>query len=71
MSKLQTLRAQGFDRSEHIPFTRSYRVKCSQCEACCINGVACHESGCPNQVYECKGCWNKVERRNSYCSDCL
>ena len=20
-----------------------------QCEACCINGVPCHEIGCPNQ----------------------
>jgi hypothetical protein len=23
-------------------------VKCDQCEALVINGVACHEAGCPN-----------------------
>lgn len=26
----------------------SYRVKCDQCEALVINGVPCHEQGCPN-----------------------
>lgn len=24
------------------------RVRCSQCEALTINGIACHETGCPN-----------------------
>ena len=23
-------------------------MKCNQCEACMINGVFCHETGCPN-----------------------
>ena len=25
------------------------RVACDQCEAAMINGVFCHETGCPNQ----------------------
>jgi hypothetical protein len=24
------------------------RIRCDQCEACMINGVFCHETGCPN-----------------------
>ena len=42
-------------------------MKCDQCEALMINGVFCHEIGCPNQhkkyidnewvsVYECFEC---------------
>ena len=23
-------------------------MRCDQCEACMINGVFCHETGCPN-----------------------
>lgn len=43
--KLARLEAQGFDRCR---LTRDgVRVGCSQCEALCINGVACHETGCP------------------------
>lgn len=38
----------GFDRSEHVPFTKQYRIQCSRCEALVINGVACHETGCPH-----------------------
>lgn len=45
---LQKILSLGFDRSEHIPFTKGFRIRCSQCEACCINGVPCHETGCPN-----------------------
>jgi hypothetical protein len=40
--------ALGFDRAEHIPFTRQYRIRCSQCDALVINGRPCHETGCPN-----------------------
>ena len=43
------------------------RKTCDQCEPMCINGVFCHESGCPNEakawvidewleVYECFEC---------------
>ena len=48
MTYLARLRARGFDLSEHVPFTKRYRVRCSQCDACAINGVACHETGCPH-----------------------
>jgi hypothetical protein len=42
------LRDSGFDRSEYDRASRSYRVRCSRCEATVVNGVACHERGCPN-----------------------
>ena len=48
---LAQLIEQGFDKSaddgDH------FRVQCSQCVAQVINGVACHEHGCPN-VYRAK-----------------
>ena len=42
----ERLRRQGFDRS-HVS-DGSVAVRCSQCEASVIQGVACHETGCPN-----------------------
>ena len=42
------LRASGFDLSENVPFTKSHRVRCSQCEALVVNGTPCHEDSCPN-----------------------
>jgi len=48
MSKVAQLWAAGFDLSEAVPFERAWRVRCSQCEACAINGIPCHERGCPN-----------------------
>jgi hypothetical protein len=47
--KGEVLRKQGFDHTEYDRSTGYYRVGCSQCECLVINGVACHESGCPNQ----------------------
>jgi hypothetical protein len=72
MTRLATLHAQGFDRSSHT-FGRPnlISVACSQCQSAVINGVACHERGCPNQVYECRGCNATVNRKGSYCEDCL
>jgi hypothetical protein len=29
-----------------------YRISCDQCEALVINGVPCHEHGCPNAKLE-------------------
>ncbi len=71
-AQLAMLEAQGFDTSTP---TRTYsghgaRVACSQCQAAVINGVACHEHGCPHQTYECKGCGNTVARRGAYCEEC-
>lgn len=48
MSRLQRLRLAGFDLSEVVPFAARWRVRCSQCQAATINGIPCHETGCPN-----------------------
>lgn len=51
---LASLLEDGFDLSEPIGrddsgrFTKGCRVRCSQCEALCISGHACHETGCRN-----------------------
>lgn len=50
VSGLQRLRDAGFDLSAAIPFEKGYRVRCSQCEALVINGIPCHERGCPHTV---------------------
>ena len=44
----QDLRRRKFDRSAYDRSTRTHHVGCSQCAALVINGVACHETGCPN-----------------------
>ena len=67
---LRKLQQRGFDKARHVPFTSTFRVGCSQCEALVINGVACHETGCPNETHECKGCNAQVPRRGMYCEDC-
>jgi hypothetical protein len=69
MSFLQVLKQSGFDESYNIPLTKRYKVKCSQCEALCINNYPTHERGCPNQRYECKGC-NATLDYKGYCQDC-
>jgi hypothetical protein len=70
MSYLAHLRdVLGFDRSEHIPFTKHYHVRCSSCEALSINGVPCHESRCPNQSHECRECGCTIPASES--CDCL
>lgn len=69
MGKLNELRALGFDESKHIPFTKSYLAKCSRCAVLVINGTPCHETGCSNQKYECKGC-NTLLTYHGYCEDC-
>lgn len=67
---IATLRRMGFDESYHVPFTKTYHVRCSQCQACSINGVPCHETGCGNQQHECRGCNALVGYRGAYCQDC-
>jgi hypothetical protein len=42
------LRKRGFDKSQYDPSSRTTKLGCSQCQALAINGVACHERGCPN-----------------------
>jgi hypothetical protein len=69
--KLATLFALGFDESAHVPFTKQFKVRCSQCEALVINGVPCHETGCPHATHECAGCSNIIPERQKYCEDCI
>ena len=38
--------SQGFDKS-YVAADGNVKVGCSQCAALVINGVACHEEGCP------------------------
>lgn len=33
---------------------KSFTVYCNQCEALAINGMPCHEHGCPNRQYDWK-----------------
>lgn len=43
---LESLIDQGFTVS-YLTDEDSIRVKCEQCQATVINGMACHETGCP------------------------
>ena len=47
--RAEKLRRSGFDLSYTPRNSGAVHVRCSQCEAMAINGVACHETGCPNQ----------------------
>lgn len=74
-SVLDKMFDRGFDRSAYIGKAqagerRAVRVSCSQCQALGINGVACHETGCPNAKHDCKGCDTLIPARQKYCEDC-
>jgi len=57
----------GFDKA-HVVGRREVAVGCSQCEAVCINGTPCHETGCPNATKGCKGCGERLPARGGdYC----
>jgi len=67
------LQARGFDRTTVIRgrgVPTRYRPACSQCEVLVINGLACHETGCPHAMHECKGCNVQIPRQQRYCEDC-
>ncbi len=44
----RSLARKGFDRCLTFK-SGTLTVGCSQCQALVIQGVACHETGCPNQ----------------------
>ena len=70
---LRNLRARGFDESRLAskPGERGvYRPKCSRCEVLVIQGLACHETGCPNAIHECAGCNELIPVRQKYCEVC-
>ena len=48
-SEPDKLKKMGFDKSRKSSGGYN-KVACSQCQAMVINGTACHERGCPNQV---------------------
>jgi hypothetical protein len=59
----------GFDLS--TPAEGGYtRIRCSQCEALVVNGIPIHESGCPNETVECRGCNARIPKGHRYCEDC-
>jgi len=69
---LVALETQGFDRSHISCGTVGcvIYVKCSQCEALVVCGVATHEHGCPNATHECRGCNAQIPIRQRYCEEC-
>jgi hypothetical protein len=46
----ESLRKRGFDLTRYNSDEHCYTVGCFQCHALVINGIACHEHGCPNEV---------------------
>jgi len=52
MSKsiLEGLLSLGFDKSTYSEVTKTWHVQCSQCDSMVVNGVPCHEHGCPNKT---------------------
>ena len=51
MAKINTawLKRHGFDESYYDRKERALRVRCSQCQALVIQGLPCHERGCPHE----------------------
>ena len=66
---IEQLQTRGFDRSIDDEDDGVF-VGCSQCQAIAINGVACHEHGCPNQTHECEECDAQISKRNRICESC-
>lgn len=64
------LEARGFDAC--VQGEGYLRIGCTQCDALVIQGVPCHETGCPNATKECAGCWAQIPARawTRYCEDC-
>lgn len=55
--------------NEHSQFRLTIRIKCDQCQMLSINGVGCHETGCPNtnsRWDENSGEWIKQRK----CGEC-
>lgn len=66
--KLLHLTDRGFDRSERRG--QKLHVRCSQCEVVTICGIACHETGCPNQTRSCDECGQPIPKRQRLCESC-
>lgn len=61
---------------------KAARIRCTQCEALMINGIFCHELGCPNtrarydestgdwiKQYECFTCGCMADVDSNCCSE--
>ena len=59
-----------FDETKRIPGTRQYRIRCSCCAACSVNGIPIHERTCPNDTRECTGCSAIIPANQKYCEEC-
>jgi len=66
--QLASLEARGFDRTRISG--RHVYPRCSQCEVLVIQGIACHEQGCPNETRECAECNARIAKRDRVCEDC-
>lgn len=69
MNTVSQLEALGFDLTTDSG-EGTLDVKCSKCEALVINGVPCHETGCPNQMHECAECNTLIPKRQYLCESC-
>jgi hypothetical protein len=69
---VDALKARGFDQTELVKVNGEprTRVRCSSCAVAIINGLACHETGCPNARHECAGCGALIGRSFRYCDEC-
>ncbi len=67
-------------KDEYDKAQRAARIHCDSCQALMINGVFCHETGCPNtkkrwvdgewvKVYECLDCGSEVLDGETCCQD--
>lgn len=69
---LAQLHKEGFDGSTINEYNSAVDVSCSQCRSVVINGCACHESGCYNQLKSRQEAEDTAEilRLNCVCGCC-
>lgn len=67
MAELEEL---GFDKCRQVEVGERITIGCSQCAAVAINGVPCHETGCPNMRHECAECGDYIEKKYRLCESC-
>ncbi len=73
-ARIAVLQSMGFDNSyftrKRTNYPATISPRCSQCEVLVIQGVACHETGCPNAKHECHGCNELIPVNHKYCEEC-
>jgi hypothetical protein len=55
-----------------VAATKQRKVKCDQCQLLRINGVVCHEIGCPNATVSktCKWCDREFRTKDRFRQTC-